>query len=326
MMALACVIVLVLSLVVSFCCSGIEAGVFALSRLRVRQQMRAGNRSAAVLHGYLENMEDFLWTVLLGNTLANFTVMVLAVFFLHAVFARYPVLFFGALAAVVFSLYAFADLLPKALFRLQPTRLCLLLAIPFHWLHLGLSPAVRAMAWMSDLLLRVTGGHRYTGRLFANREEFRELMQESSRAISSMEQAIINRVLDLQNLTVGSLALPLEKAVVVTSDTPVTDVLEICRQKNLTRLPLKDQKTGKIVGIFSLRTSLYQPGFDPSQRARAYLQPALYLPESMRLESAMQQFRQSGQRLAIVLDRERREVGILAFQDILQFLFGYIST
>src|SRR5438034_7884421 len=62
-------------LVISFVLSGMEAGVFALSRLRIRQQMRAGKRSAKVLHDYLEHPENFLWTILVGNTMANFIIL-----------------------------------------------------------------------------------------------------------------------------------------------------------------------------------------------------------------------------------------------------------
>src|SRR6476646_9347353 len=61
-------------LVLSFVLSGMEAGVFALSRLRIRQLMRAGKRSAQVLHNYLEHPENFLWTILVGNTVANFII------------------------------------------------------------------------------------------------------------------------------------------------------------------------------------------------------------------------------------------------------------
>ena len=63
-------ILLAPSLVLSFVLSGMEAGVFALSRLRVRQQMRIGKKSARVLHGFLENPENFLWTIFVGNILA----------------------------------------------------------------------------------------------------------------------------------------------------------------------------------------------------------------------------------------------------------------
>src|SRR2546429_965646 len=64
--------VMALSFALSFFMSGMEAGVFALSLLRIRQWMRAGKLRAKVLHGYLERPEDFLWTILVGNTLANF--------------------------------------------------------------------------------------------------------------------------------------------------------------------------------------------------------------------------------------------------------------
>ena len=67
----------------SFILSGMEAGVFALSRLRVRQQMRAGRASARVLHQYLEHPENFLWTILVGNTVANFLILGWTVAVLH---------------------------------------------------------------------------------------------------------------------------------------------------------------------------------------------------------------------------------------------------
>src|ERR1700753_1267924 len=71
-------------LALSFLLSGMEAGVFALSRMRVRQQMRAGRRSAELLHGFLENPENFLWTILVGNTVANFIILGMVLVFLDA--------------------------------------------------------------------------------------------------------------------------------------------------------------------------------------------------------------------------------------------------
>lgn len=67
-------IVLVFSIALSFMFSGMESGVLALNRLRIRHLMREGNRRAAVLNNYLENPEDFLWTILVGNTVANIAI------------------------------------------------------------------------------------------------------------------------------------------------------------------------------------------------------------------------------------------------------------
>src|SRR5437867_6835268 len=74
-------------LVLSFFLSGMEASVFALSRLRIRQLVRSGAASARVLHGYLENPENFLWTILVGNTVANFLILGWVLMVLHALLA-----------------------------------------------------------------------------------------------------------------------------------------------------------------------------------------------------------------------------------------------
>src|SRR6266481_6448456 len=86
----------------SFLLSGMEAGVFALSRLRIRQQMRSGRPSAAVLHRYLEDPEDFLWTILVGNTVANFIILGWLVAVLHQPLHHHQVWF-----VVVFSITVF---------------------------------------------------------------------------------------------------------------------------------------------------------------------------------------------------------------------------
>src|SRR2546429_3685753 len=129
-------------LILSFILSGMEAGVFALSRLRIRQQMRAGRRSARVLYDFLEAPEHFLWTILVGNTVANFLILGWLIAVLHRAMPGEHVSFIAAYILIVFLFYAFFDLLPKMLFRVYPNRLCLLLARPFRILHLVLWPLV----------------------------------------------------------------------------------------------------------------------------------------------------------------------------------------
>src|SRR5262245_14797472 len=89
-------------LAVSFLLSGMEAGVFVLSRIRIRQQMRAGRASARTLHGYLEHPESFLWTILVGNTVANFYILGWIIFLLHEQLPGRRLLFSLVFAAIVF--------------------------------------------------------------------------------------------------------------------------------------------------------------------------------------------------------------------------------
>jgi len=311
----------------SFILSGMEAGVFALSRLRIRQQMRAGRRSAEVLHNYLEHPENFLWTILVGNTVANFMILGWLIAVLHRQLQGHLLWFVILFSMVVFLFYAFFDLLPKMLFRSFPNRLCLLLARPFGALHLALRPLVALVEWFSGMLLRWRGGKTFTGHLFGNREELRLVMQESAQGFTSEERMMINRVLDLQALTVRRAMKPISLAPAVTTVTPISDVLALSREKQLVRVPVWEQRdnTRRIVGLINVNTLLFRSDLNPNERAGSYVQPALYVDEDMRIEVALRRMQRSGQRLAIVLGRDGRELGTLDLQDVLEVIFGEVS-
>lgn len=320
-------LVVVACLALSFLLSGMEAGVFALSRLRVRQQVRAGRSSAAVLLDFLEHPENFLWTILVGNTLVNFLLLGWLMVALHARFAGQRFIFAALFGVGVFLFYALFDLLPKMLFRTFPNRLCLLCARPFSLVHLVLRPLVALVEAVSNALLRWTGGKAFSGHLFGNREELRLVMQESAQALSSEERAMISRVLDLQTLTVRQIATPLAQVMTVDATTPVADVLARAREQGFTRLPVWD-RTGpapRIVGLVSIEALLFQPDLDRTRPVGTVVQPALFLDEETRLEVALRRLQRGGQRLAVVLGRDQRESGVVALEDILKVVFGEVK-
>jgi putative hemolysin len=320
------VLLTLICLVISFSLSGMEAGVFALNRLRIRHRMREGDGAASLLIKHLDNPEDFLWTILVGNSLANFIAVCLVVAGLHYWLEHYFWLKAAAFLMFVFLLYALCDLLPKILFQSFPNRLCLGLARPFSMVHFILTPIVRAMAWLSRSFLKRTGA-AYEGRLFGNREELRLLMLENSQSFSSEERLMINRVFDLQNLTVRHIAVPLSHAAVVSDATSMNKVLDLCRARNLTRVLVVQEKdpNRRVAGIVSLKTVLYRQDLDLSKTAGDYIKPALFLDENLRLEDALRRMQRSGQKLAVVLGRERRETGLVSLQDILKAIFGEVS-
>lgn len=313
-----------LCLGLSFLLSGMEAGVLAVSRIRVRQQMRTGNRRAEALYRYLEHPESFLWTILVGNTLANFAVMSIGALVVYRHLSHRPVLLFVTFFVGMLLFYTFFELLPKIVFRLYPNRICMALATPFRLVDLGLRPLVALMTVVSDVLLRWRGGKKFTGHLFGNRDELRLVMQESAQGFSTEERAMINRVLDLQNVSVGHLAVPLDRVAMVEETTPVPELFKLFRERGFSRIPVwraaNDQR--KIVGIVVVKTLIFEMETDSRKVAREYLKSALFLDSDMRLERALRQMQRAGQRLAIVLDGAGREMGIISLHDVLQTIFG----
>ena len=138
---------------------------------------------------------------------------------------------------------------------------------------------------------------------------------------------MINRVLDLQNRTVGEITLPLAKAVTVPAQTPVKDLIALGRERGFSRLPVwkMEGPRKRIAGLVNLKSLLFQTDLDWNQTAGDFLKPALYLDSEMRLEVALRRMQRSGQRLAIVLGRDRAEIGVVALQDVLKAIFGEVS-
>jgi putative hemolysin len=314
-------------LALSFLLSGMEAGVFALSRLRVRRLVRAGRPSAKLLHGFLESPENFLWTILVGNTLANFLILGWVIVKLHEGLAQRHALIVVIFALVVFMFYALFDLLPKMLFRAHPNQLCLAVANVFRPVHFVLRPLVWLVRMTSTALLFWTGGSAFTGRLFGNREEMRAVMQESGQALTSDERAMVNRVLDLQNFTVRQITTPLTQTVTVEAQTPIRDVLALAREKKLSRLPVWETRAGqrRIAGLLALDELLFREDLDLQEPAAAHMVPALFVDEGLRLEVALRLMQRAGHRLAIVLGRDRGEIGIVSLEDILKVMFGEVK-
>jgi hypothetical protein len=66
---------------------------------------------------------------------------------------------------------------------------------------------------------------------------------------------MINRVLDLPGVRVGQLVTPMDQVVAVGVDTPMAEVMRLCREQGLTRLPVwqRKGKDRRVAGIVSLK-------------------------------------------------------------------------
>ena len=308
----------------SFLLSGMEAGVFALNRLRVRRLARNGQPSAQILNRFLEQPERFLWTILVGNTLANFIILGWMLAQLHYWFPFHNVTVGALFAVVVFLFYAFFDLLPKMLFRAHPNSLCLSAARVFRIVNFLLSPLVLLVDDVSRMILHWTGGQVFKGQLFGNREEMRAVMRESGQALTDDEHAMVNRILDLQNYSVGQIAKPLAETRAGGGADAVARSHRPGAGEELSRLPVWEVRDGRrrVAGLLEVGPLLYRETLDLDKPSSAYMIPAVFVNEGIRLEVALRLMQRAGQRVAIVLSRERAEIGIVAVKDILKVMFG----
>ncbi len=317
-------VALFLCLLLAFLLSGMEAGVFALSRLRVRRLARAGKPSAKLLHGFLEKPENFLWTILVGNTLANFLILGWTLLELHEWLLGHDVWIAAAFAAAVFLFYALFDLLPKMFFRAHPNQLCLMAAPVFRLVHVVLSPLVAIGRG------RFPDGAAADGRTGVHgpavwQPRGNALGHAGIRAIAHQRRARddqprarpakFHRAADRHAARAGG-------------DGGGADAagrrVPAGRERRLWRLPVRETRDGapRIAGLLSLGPLLFRDDLDLQKPAAAHMTPALFVNENMRLEVALRLMQRAGHRLAIVLARDGAEMGIVSLEDILKVMFG----
>ena len=313
-------------LLVSFFLSGMETGLFEMSRLRVRRMMREGDVRAARLQSFLDDPEDCLWTILVGNTLANFFAVLLVLLFLQNVldWGSRPLLFWLMFSLGGLGYYALFELLPKMLFRQYPNRLCLWLSRPFAVVHGLMRPLVWVLRLISRLILTFSGGRAASGRLFGDREELRQVMQESSAGLTADERVMIDRVLDLQSIPVRAIVTPLQPGEPAMLETPVIDLLQRVAADNHVHVPVWKLVDGtrRVAGVINVRQLTFLPEADQQQPVGTFLESALFMEEDTRLEMLLRAMQRSGQRVVIVLDRRQREIGLVRLADILGTVFG----
>jgi putative hemolysin len=320
------VVILPLCLAAASLCAGMEAGIFTLGRWRIAQQMRAGQRSAARLYSYLQNTENFLWTILVGNTLALFFAMwIIAVALIRAFSAR-PFLFWVSFLGAAFVFYALCDLLPKMIFRKFPNRLCLIMSAPFGVLHILLFPIVALVESVANLLLRWTGGQVFQGHVFSSRNELRLLMEDTSDSLTSEERGMIARVFDLQNINARQVAIPFARFPALNANDLLGDALARFRETSANIIPVwnADPRQRRIDGFLEARRIIFREGLQQSDKLGPHLSPALYIDEDSPVHDALRRMQRTGQRMAVVLSRERREIGLITLEEILKVIFGEV--
>jgi CBS domain containing-hemolysin-like protein len=112
--------------------------------------------------------------------------------------------------------------------------------------------------------------------------------------------------------------------VAVEAQTPLRQAIALARENDFSRLPVWEVRDGhrRVAGMLDIGPLLYRETLDVEKPASAYMIPAIFVNEGIRLEVALRLMQRAGQRVAIVLSRDHTEIGIVAVKDILKVMFG----
>ena len=98
------------------------------------------------------------------------------------------------------------------------------------------------------------------------------------------------------------------------------------RETSFTTLPVWNSagKGRRVAGFLADRTLLFKDALDSAEPLRRHLTPVLYFDEDVPVQEALRRFQKTGYRVAVVLSRANREIGVATLDSILKAIFGEV--
>lgn len=140
------------------------------------------------------------------------------------------------------------------------------------------------------------------------------------------EFAMLQGVLEVANTQVRDIMVPRSHMVVVAKDESPQQLLKTIVDSNHSRFPVIGDDRDEVVGIVLAKDILRHYVADgPSFQVEPLLRPAVFIPESKRLNTLLAEFRESRNHMAIVVDEYGGVSGLATIEDVLEQIVGEID-
>lgn len=161
-----------------------------------------------------------------------------------------------------------------------------------------------------------------------DREQLVELLRDAEQRnlLDSDALAMIEGVLQTSELRVRDIMIPRAQMVVVERDATLTDSLRNIIESGHSRFPVVGDNRDELLGIL-LAKDLLAYLVDPAREfnIRDVLRPAVFIPESKRLNVLLKEFRANRNHMAIVVDEYGGVSGLVTIEDVLEQIVGEIA-
>lgn len=159
-----------------------------------------------------------------------------------------------------------------------------------------------------------------------NRAELLELLHDAQERnlLDADAMSMIEGVFQMSDLSVRDIMIPRSQMDVVDIARPIEEWMPMVLETAHSRFPAVDGDRDKVVGILLAKDLLRYYASD-SFDLRGMLRPAVYIPESKRLNVLLRDFRSNRNHIAIVVDEYGGVAGLITIEDVLEQIVGDIE-
>lgn len=303
-----------------FACS--ETVYTTVNRVRLRTMAEKGDNRAKRALWVCDRFDKTLTTILIGNNVFHASCASLSALLVMRSFSEEYVVY-GTLITT-FIVYLFAEMIPKSLARARSTELALLFSGSMVLLVRLLSPVSAVFAGLSTVLARLFGSGDTS---VVTEEELQTILEtvEGEGVLEPETQALMNSAMSFQQKKAIDIMIPMSEVVMVSSTTPAKKLAEYLRTCPYSRVPVYEGSKSNIVGILPASTFLRNYVMKNSIPLRKQLMKPYMFQGDSELSELLQRMRLNKLHMVFICDENRRKIGILTMEDLLEELVGEIQ-
>jgi putative hemolysin len=316
-----------------------EMAIVSASKPLLRQQAKQGNKRAAMALKLAEDSGRFLSTVQVGITLVG----ILAGAYGGAEIADKLAPSFndisyvnphGEIVAVVlvvacityFSV-VIGELIPKQLALSKPEKLAMWVAIPMNTLALLCTPIVLALEASARAFFAVLRIRREAEKV--TEAEVKAMLAEgvASGAIEAQEHVMLQRIIKLGDRDVTSVMTHRMDVTFIDVKDSLATIRKKVHDAGHSRYPVVDGDMTRVIGIVQAKELLDEAlNYAEDLNIRNHLKVAPNLLEDTKCLDALEVFRNSPIRVAVIENKDGAVVGIVTAADLLEAIVGMMPS
>ncbi len=311
-------------LAVSAFFSATEIAFSSANAIRLKNRKKNnGSPAHLIAMKILEEYDDHLSTVLIGNNIANMAISSLATIIVVAMWGED----YTWVSTLVMTLLVltFSEIIPKVLAKQMPESFCVFAALPMYILSVILKPLNFVVAKFVNLVSKlwqsgVSDSEAVSEDDFENiieivedegvlDEEQCDLLQNALDFDEVLAYEIITHRVDLQALDIRD---------------PYEINIKKCCETTFSRLPVFEDNADNIIGVLHLNHFYKKFVEDNKVNIRELLLPVTYVHKTMPLPDVLDKMRENKCHMVVVLDEYGGTMGIVTMEDVMEQLVGEI--
>ncbi len=306
--------------------SGLETGLYTLSRLRL--QLRCYQKDAAALQisRWMDDPGNILGGLLIWQNISNYMVSAAITMLLER--DRFGPVAETVLSGIVIAplMLIFAEIVPKDLFYSYTDRWTYHLVRPIRWSMAAITviPVLPLVRWLGAASLNMLRGKSDPMENGSPPHRLLRIAQESTASglISDAQQELISRSLHMAHIAVREVMIPWNRVIGVPVGISAKGFEAIARRYNFSRLPVLGQSTDEVLGVVNVVDVLAQW---PSFSLHDNLDRIITLLPDQSVRSSLTLMQKARQTIAVVVNRNGKAVGLVTIKDLVEELLGELA-